>query len=233
MRKSPWQVQIIDEEVVILLAVSRAYRDKSVDIVTATNVDQALVQMDIFNFDLFLLDLDLKGCCSFRLLRIMTERFPDIPVVLMTTGDIESKQLLEQIEAIRSQSCWHLLEKPFDYKKLTSFIDRALQARLIAASGNHLCAVAKEHEKRRCKRFSRFEQLNMSFPSTPVESCQTVSFLATLIDISVGGLGLTTRKQLTVPQLINFDEKFMHQSGVIVWSRAQDDQICRAGIQFI
>jgi len=232
MHRVPWQVQVIDDEVVILMAVSRAYRDKPIDIVTATNVDQALGQMDVFNFDLFLLDLDMKGSCSFKLLEVMTERFPEIPVILMTTRDIGSQKLLEKIAAVRLTYCWHLLEKPFGYGKLTGFIDRALQARSIAASENHQCAAADGHEKRRCKRFSRFEQINMSFPLTCAASSQTVPFLVTLMDISVGGLGLASRKQLTVPQMVSFDEKFMHQSGIIVWSRVQDDQSCRAGIQF-
>ena len=232
MPSVPWQVQIIDEELVILMAVSRAYRDKPVDIVTATNVDQALGQMDVFNFDLFLLDLDMKGSCSFKLLEIMTERCPEIPVILMTTRNLGSQKLLEQIDAVRLTYCWHLLEKPFGYEKLTGLICRALQARSIAAAGNHQSAVAAGDEKRRCKRFSRFEQINMSSPITCAASSQTVPFLVTLMDISVGGLGLSSRKQLTVPQLVGFDEKFMHQSGVIVWSRVQDDQSYRAGIQF-
>ena len=42
-----WQIQIIDEEVVILLALSRAYQGKLVDIVTATTMDQVLSQMDV------------------------------------------------------------------------------------------------------------------------------------------------------------------------------------------
>lgn len=227
-----WQIQIIDEEVVILLALSRAYQGKLVDIVTATTMDQVLSQMDIFNFDLFLLDLDLKGCCSLELLKIMTDRFPDIPVILITTRDTESEKLLERIAAVRSPCCWQLLEKPFCYEKLTGFIDRALRARLISDPEDHLCTVVDGKEKRRCRRFSRFEQINLSSPVTLAAHYQSTPFLATLMDISVGGLGLTTRKKLTVSQLVGFDEKFMHQSGIIVWSREEDDKISRSGIRF-
>jgi CheY-like chemotaxis protein len=232
MRRGPWQVQIIDDEVVILLAVSRAYRDKSVDIVTASNAVQALAQMDIFNFDLFLLDLDMKDRCSYKLLKTMTERFPDIPVILMTTGDIESKQLARQVEEVRLQGCWHLLEKPFDYKKLTSVIDRGLQERSVFGAGGRQCGSSGSHGKRRCRRFPRIEQINLSLPTHQEKSDQSVSFPATLTDISVGGLGLTSPRKLVAPQLVHFDEKFMHQSGVIVWSRIRDDQTFRAGIKF-
>lgn len=229
MHKGSCLVQIIDDEVVILLAVSRAYRDKSVDIVTAANIDQALAQMDVFNFDLFLLDLDMKDRCSYALLKIMTDRYPDIPVILMTTGDIESGKLIKKIEGIRSSGCWHLLEKPFDYKKLVGFINQGLQE---CSSAGVVSIMAEPHEKRRCQRFSRFEQINFALPSVAHEPCQTTPFLATLVDISVGGLGLSSKKKLVVPQRIHFDEKFMHQSGVVVWSRIQKDQRYRSGILF-
>jgi len=227
-----WQIQIIDEEVVILLALSRAYQGKLVDIVTATTMDQVLSQMDVFNFDLFLLDLDLKGCCSLELLKIMTDRFPDIPVILITTRDIESERLLERIAAVRFPYCWQLLEKPFSYEKLTGFIDLALRVRLMSDPEDHLCPVVEGKEKRRCRRFSRFEQINLSSPVTLAAQYQSTPFLATLMDISVGGLGLTSRKKLPISQLVSFDEKFMHQSGLVVWSLEQDDEISRLGIKF-
>ncbi len=232
MHRGPWQVQIIDDEIVILLAVSRAYRDKPIDIITATNADQALAQMNTFNFDLFLLDLDMKARCSFNLLKVISERFPDIPVILMTTGDTGSGKLLQQITDVRTQGCWHLLEKPFDLKKLTGFIERGLQESSSVREGNQLCEVADQHEQRRCKRFSRFERLNLSLPTAMDDSRQTVPLLATLTDISVGGLGLTTRKTLVERQRVQFDEKFMHQSGIVVWSQMQEDKTCRAGICF-
>ena len=106
MQRGPWLVQIIDDEIVILMAVSRAYRDKQVDIITAANAEQALAQMEAFNFDLFLLDLDIKNCCGFALLKTMTEKFPEIPVILMTTKSTQNPELLAQIEQARPLGCW-------------------------------------------------------------------------------------------------------------------------------
>ena len=230
MRKGPWQIQIIDDEIVILLAVRRAYRDKPVDIVIASNADQALAQMETFNFDLFLLDLDMKNGSGFQLLKKMTESFPDVPVILLTTGDIESETLIRQVEALRTLGCWHLLEKPFGYKKLVSFIERGLEERW-ASCNDPTCNLQGAGEQRRCRRFSRFEQINISLPD-PAADGRIPPALATLNDISVGGLGITTRKKLDLYQEICFDEKFMHQTGIVVWSALQDDQSFRAGIRF-
>ena len=231
MQRGPWLVQIIDDEIVILMAVSRAYRDKQVDIITAANAEQALAQMEAFNFDLFLLDLDIKNCCGFALLRTMTEKFPEIPVILMTTKNTQNPELLMQIEQARPLGCWHLLEKPFDYNNLKAYIDRGFVERFASCTGNDACEVAS-HEQRRCRRFSRYESINISLPLSTENPLRTNSYLATLTDISVGGIGLTTKKALAPQQAIRFDEKFMHQSGIVVWSHVVNDRTCRAGIRF-
>ncbi|MEE4253839.1 MAG: response regulator [Desulfuromusa sp.] len=225
------QIQIIDDEMVMLMAVSRAYRDKSVDIIPAANMDQALEQMNIFNFKLFMLDLDMKGCCSFHLLETMTRRFPETPVILMTTADILSIQLIDKIQDIRKQSCWHIVEKPFDYRKLIGFIDRALHAAEAGKLSACQHATSEKSEKRRCNRFSRFERINISHPIHQNTSYSPPIF-ATLTNISVGGLGVSTRKPLVSGEAVHFDEKFMHQSGIVVWCRMQKDQVYNSGISF-
>ena len=129
MGKRPWQVQVITSEIVIQLALARAYRSKPVDIITAAKSEQALSQIDVFDFDLFVLDLDFKDGCSLSLLQTMTERAVEAPVILLTTGKVESRTLILQIEQIRPVGCWHLLEKPFDLQKLSGLIERGLLER--------------------------------------------------------------------------------------------------------
>ncbi|MCW8894018.1 MAG: PilZ domain-containing protein, partial [Deltaproteobacteria bacterium] len=206
---------------------------KAVDIVTASNATQAQAQLDVFEFDLFLLDLDIKDGCSLELLAAMTERFPLVPMVLMTTEDIQSKELIDKIEIIRSGHCWHLLEKPFDYKKLAGFIDRGLYERKHADLECHQCDILGQHEKRRCQRFSRLEQLTMSLPLSDDIPNRTSALIVTLTDISVGGFGITADRPLTEKVKVHFNEKFMHQSGVVVWSQNQENHVWRSGVKFI
>jgi len=210
MNRAPMQVQIIDDEIVMLMAVSRAYRNKPTDIITATNIDQALEQMNTFNFSLFLLDLDMKDCCGFHLLETITNRFPKTPIILMTTGDAQSIVLIDKIQKIRSQYCWHIVEKPFDYKKMIGFIDRALHEYEVEVLGDCQNGSSEYAEKRRCRRFSRFERINIARPVTTGTSCSPLALLATLTDISVGGLGVATGNALVSGDAVCFDEKFMH-----------------------
>ena len=231
MDKGPWQVQIVTDELMLMLAVSRAYRNKSVDIITASNVEKAQAQLDVFKFDLFLLDLDIKDGSSLDLLTFMTVRYPKVPVILMTTGEIESKPLIARIEAIRSHYCWHLLEKPFDYKKLTGFIDRGLQEYQDADLACHP-RTPEQFERRRCQRSSRFEQIPMIVSAAVSSSSQTISLHVTLTDISVGGIGVTASSPLTLNAEVHFDKKFMHQSGIVIWSEVQQNQTWRSGLKF-
>lgn len=226
------QIQIITDETVLLLAVSRAYRNKLIDVVTATNTDQALSQLSVFNFDLFLLDLDMKDGCSFGLLETMTERFPSAPVILMTTADTRSADLTDRINAIRFSYCWHLLEKPFDYRKLVNIIDIGLEE-------NSSCAKTTRQEtsihleKRRCQRYSRFELINVFVPNKKEQCRQEKQLLATLTDISVGGMGVAMIRSIPLGTTVTFDEKFMHQTGVVVWNNKREDLTWQTGIKFL
>ena len=232
MAKGPWQVQIVTDEIVILLAVARAYRHKSVDVISATKAEQALSQMEVFDFDLFVLDLDIKDGCSFALLQAMTERSVNVPVILMTTQDVQSHALLRQIEQIRRQGCWHLLEKPFQLQKLTGFIERGILERSTFCGENEQFLFMQAHDKRRCRRFSRLEKINLFLADSSDMVAPSRDAVVTLTDISVGGLGVIAKQTLPVGKTVNFDEKFMHQTGIVVWSEGEETGSCRAGIRF-
>jgi DNA-binding response OmpR family regulator len=228
MHREPWLVQIIADEIVILLAVARAYRDSRVDVITASHPDQALAQMETFNFDLFLLDLDIKDGCSMTLLEHISQDSVTSPVILMTTRNIDCPDLSARIARLRPQGCWHLLEKPFDFRKLKSYIDRGIVERFSRRHEDSACTLDDPHNSRRCHRFARNEPFKISLAGDE----SNATFPATLTDISVGGLGITTHVKLPPQSSIFFDEKFMHQSGQVVWSQAVDNQTCRAGIRF-
>lgn len=232
MGKRPWQVQVITSEIVIQLAVARAYRSKPVDIITAAKSEQALSQIDVFAFDLFVLDLDFKDGCSLSLLKTMTERDVAAPVILLTTGEVESRSLKRQIEQIRPAGCWHLLEKPFELQKLSGFIERGLLERQSAC-----CFKADSHspagaEQRRCRRFSRQERINLFPAKGENDSGPATETSATMTDISLGGFGVMTEKPLLSGQTLSFNEKFMYNSGIVIWTRTEETGRCRAGVSF-
>lgn len=220
------QIQIISDEVMMLMAISRAYRNSTVDVITAGNKAQALKQLEIFQFQVLLLDLDIKDQSGFELLQTVSRNHAGVPVILLTTGDSRAPELLEQIQACRPYGCWHVMEKPFELKKLTGAIERGLLEHTFDDS-EAACSLPLPTDLRRCRRFARKEPINISLRGDAAPPF----FPATLTDISVSGIGLATSTPLPTQQRISFDEKFMHQSGVVVWSIGAAGGF-RAGVRF-
>jgi CheY-like chemotaxis protein len=232
MGKCPWQIQIITSEIAIQLAVARAYRNERVDIITATDLEQARSQIRVFDFDLFVLDLDFNDGCGFSLLRSMTERALEAPVILLTSPGEGSRYLIRQIEQIRPKGCWHLLEKPVAPHKLSGFIERGLLEKESVCFFKPDPDSLTEAEQRLCRRFARHEAINLLPADLDKEVKPRTETAATLTDISLGGVGVTTAKPLLCGQKLNFSQKLMHQTGIVVWARTEQTGFCRAGIRF-
>ncbi|SDZ77123.1 PilZ domain-containing protein [Desulfuromusa kysingii] len=225
-------IQMICDEMVMLLAVSRAYRDNTVNVVAATNIEEALTQTQTYDFSLFLLDLDIKDGCAFQVLEWMTRHFPDRPALLMTTADSQSAQLVEKINEVRPQSCWHILEKPFVYKKLVGFIDSALQLAEESFDSDSQYQLSECLERRHCHRILRFARAKIPCVTDTGLSSLHHPLFANLVDISIGGMSVTTDEALVPGETIYFDETFMHQSGTVVWCRLQIEHLYHSGIKF-
>ncbi len=221
------QVQIISDEVMLLMALARAFRNSSVDVITAVNKVQALKQLEVFQFQMMLLDLDIKDQSGFELLQTVSRSLAGVPVILMTTGDSKAPELLDKINACRPYGCWHLVEKPFELKKLTGYIGRGLLEHSFEADNARFCSHPKQSDLRRCHRFSRSEQISFSLTA----GAQPPFFPAMLTDISVGGMGLTTETLLPTHRRIFFKQKFTQQSGIVIWSCDSGNNY-RAGIRF-
>lgn len=223
MRASVKQIQTISDEITMLMALTRAYRNSSIDIITANSRAQALEQIDIFTFQLILLDLDISNGSGMELLRTISHIQAGIPILLLTTDSHRSPALLEQIDACRPHGCWHLLEKPFELKKLLGAIERGLLERSFDDQ-EVSCDIG---DLRRCRRFKRHESIAISLSDQSIPPF----YPATLTDISVSGLGLTTTTPLPTNQRISFAEKFMHQSGTVIWTSNSENGY-RSGVQF-
>ncbi len=217
------QIQTISDEITMLMALTRAYRRSPIDIITATSTSQALAQFDIFSFALILLDLDINDGGAMELLRTVSSVQAGVPVILLTTDTSRSPKLIARIDECRPYGCWHLLEKPFELKKLTGAIERGLLERTF---DDDQCS-CDLGDLRRCRRFKRNEKLAISLSNDGTPPF----FPATLTDISVSGLGLTTNVPLPANQRISFAEKFMHQSGTVIWT-TQSTSGYRSGVRF-
>jgi CheY-like chemotaxis protein len=227
MSKSTRQVQLISGEPVLMKALMRAYRDSAIDIVAASSHMQAISQLDTFGFDLIIFDLDTDRSNRFELLQMMSARCAGTPIILLTTMDTQSPELQKQIKKARPFGCWHILEKPFSISKLNSYIGLSLVTRSFDHADDVLSHMPDQDDRRACKRVPRNEKITLRLAGGD----HYPFFSATLTDISISGMGLTTDVPLARDQRITFEEKFMHASGVVVWSYGKDSR-CMAGVRF-
>lgn len=223
-------LQIIDDELDTLLAVTRACLHGQIDIVSASSDSQALAQLNVFAFDLVLLDLDMQECNCYELLWKITKKIPNVPVILLTTEDPLSAGLTDKICSNRFNSCWHLLEKPIDFTKLSGLLSRGL---LVShPPGNTVPDWTPQLKNRRSQRVPRSEAINLYLKGTENGEC-CLAQSAKLTDVSLGGIGVSAPLPIPVGTAITFSEEFTRQSGRIIWNRPGSNQAWQAGIEFV
>ena len=90
MGKFSWQIQITTDETTMLVALTRAYRNSLIEVLTATSASQALAQLANGDFQLMLIDLDMRRQEGFDLLRDVSRLRAGIPLLLHRVGtDLE------------------------------------------------------------------------------------------------------------------------------------------------
>jgi two-component system, NtrC family, sensor histidine kinase KinB len=78
------RVLLVDDEVNAVSALGELLRDEGLEVSTATNGAQALVLSGANRPDLVVLDVEMPHMSGISLLRLLRERFPDIPAIFMT-----------------------------------------------------------------------------------------------------------------------------------------------------
>lgn len=226
----PLKILAIDDEQLLLWALKRAGRERSLDIVTAATTEQAVSEMAASHYDLFLLDFDLKDESRQELLKLIDENCPYVPVIIMTTADTRSCELNDAIRGVRKQGAWHLLEKPFSLDRLVNFIEVIFQAE----ASIKLCLTDLTHnydtEKRHHLRRPHVLPLSFTLRTIVNGAQEKVGSTGILTDISDCGIGLLSHLPLKQDQVLCFGSELSEQCGIVAWCRMIDEQTCRAGV---
>ena len=97
MKRLVMRLVLADDHVLLLDALQAYLKglEPDVEVITATDFDQALQHVTrSAGLDLVLLDLNMPGMNGLEGLRIMKQRFPNLPVVLLS-GNAGAKQIRE------------------------------------------------------------------------------------------------------------------------------------------
>jgi len=116
------KILIVDDDKDILTLLKIKLKKDGLDLKTETSPLKALDIISNENIDLVLIDQQMPELTGLEFIEIIKERFPELPVVLMTAfGDVE-----DAVKAIKLGAL-HYITKPINYDELKHIVNQALE----------------------------------------------------------------------------------------------------------
>jgi len=114
------EVWVIDDDKSIRWVLEKALKKAQMDVVTFENGDQLLNRLDAHQPDAILSDVRMPGIDGFELLKVIKEKYAELPVIIMTAhSDLDSA-----VSAYH-RGAFEYLPKPFDIKDAIEQVKRA------------------------------------------------------------------------------------------------------------
>jgi len=123
-------ILIADDDNAIRRTLELHLNEEGYAVRTAADCHDAIAKAGHHDVGLMLLDLRLPGLDGFEVLKIVKERRPDLPVIMITAYD----DMATAIEAIRLGAVDHL-GKPVDLDHLDEVIEKVFEMSLLAREG--------------------------------------------------------------------------------------------------
>jgi two-component system response regulator HydG len=122
----PPKVLVVDDDEQLAGLISLQLRHRGFSVTTVPSVDAALGRLEQELPDVLVSDLQLGGLSGIDLCRRVVERYPELPIVLITAhGSIE-----RAVAAIRA-GAYDFISKPLDFAALALTLERAVQLRAL------------------------------------------------------------------------------------------------------
>ena len=116
------RVLIVDDEPLIRDGLSRLFKN-SAEVMTVATAEEALDEIEKYNFDLCFLDFKLPGMTGLEAMKIINRRAPKTKVAIMS-GSFLDEALKEKID----DHAYAFIEKPFDISYIIGVAERAAVA---------------------------------------------------------------------------------------------------------
>ena len=118
------EVWVVDDDVSIRWVLERALNDVGLSVRQFRSGDEAMGVLDHELPNLVMTDIKMPGRSGLEFLEILRDRFPEIPVIVMTAyTDLDNA-----VSAYRG-GAFEYLPKPFDLDEATALVKRALTRR--------------------------------------------------------------------------------------------------------
>jgi ATP-dependent Lon protease len=116
------KILIVDDEDLILLALSSALRQKDACVKTASCGTEALTEIDRAFYDLCFMDIHLPDANGLVLMKIFREISPATNIVMMSGDMLDDDAKKSMLKTAR-----YFLPKPFDLEQVRSLADGLLR----------------------------------------------------------------------------------------------------------
>lgn len=104
----PSRILLVEDDLAHVQLISRALKNCAVSVIHKENVKDALYSIVNDNIDFVITDLNLVSDSGFELISLVTEQFPHLPLVVLTS----SSNLNDAVEAMK-KGAWDYLSKHF------------------------------------------------------------------------------------------------------------------------
>jgi len=108
------KVLLVDDEIEFIATISERLSSRGIQARTAASGEEALVLIEVEPPDVIVLDVMLPGTRGTELLKLIKQEHPAIPVILLTGGDVSTR---ERMEGMRLGAFDYLL-KPVSMEEL-------------------------------------------------------------------------------------------------------------------
>ena len=115
------QVLLVDDEIEFIATISERLSSRGIQARTAASGEEALVLIEAEPPDVIVLDVMLPGTLGTELLKLIKQEYPAIPVILLTGGDVSTR---ERMEGMRLGAFDYLL-KPVSMEELVDKLHKA------------------------------------------------------------------------------------------------------------
>jgi two-component system response regulator AtoC len=120
------RILIADDDEVSCQLFAETLEDEGYNVEQVTSGDQALARLNVASFDLLVVDVRMPGTTGLEVTRIVHEKYPLLPVIVMTAfGSIETA-----VEAIH-EGAFDFISKPMNLAELRKTVEKALAQRAL------------------------------------------------------------------------------------------------------
>lgn len=231
-------ILIVDDEHLILHALSSAFRREDTNVCAVSCGKDALREIEKTSFHLCFFDIHLPDMNGLDIMKKVRKVSPATKIVIMTATEVD-REMLKSI----AENANLLLSKPFDLDRIKGFVSH------IFAKGKPVFGTAKPFyndqdndgfmnwlvdDKRRQERYATLEPVSCSIVTGAGPQGET-AFAADIIDINDAGMGIQTNRLLKPGAVLRFsDSAELFYPGMVRWSITTGaENVYRAGIQFI